>query len=426
MGFSKGILNQLVEKILTVFPALGHRNFRYFWFGQCISLIGTWMQNTGQSWFVYTLTNRPLMVGLVSMCQFTPMLLFSLFAGVVIDKFPKRKILLFTQTSAMLLALTLGILALTGTVRYWHILILATLLGIVNTLDMPTRQSFVIELVGKEDLLNAIALNSTVFNLARIVGPAIAGIAMGLWGPAFCFLANSLSFVAVIFGLFMIKTRPFVRKENANKNIFKDIKAGVQYIFSTPILLTSVTLTAIIGTFAMNYNVLIPVLARKVLHQEGMGYGFLMSAMGLGSLIGALTVATRSKKQPKLTKLFISGFVVSCMLLIIPLSNIYALTALLIMITGFFNINFSTTSNSTVQINSKDEFRGRVMSVYTLVFAGTTPIGSFIVSNITDKFGPRVGFVVSGLITMTLILTVLAFKRKAESKSEAGVLAEQN
>lgn len=358
------------------------------------------------------------------MLQFTPMLFLSLFAGVIIDKFPKRRILLFTQTTAMLLALTLGILALTGAVRYWHILILAFLLGIVNTLDMPTRQSFVIELVGKEDLLNAIALNSMVFNLARIVGPAVAGIAMGLWGAAFCFLANAISFVAVIFGLFLITTKPFVRKENANKNVFKDISAGVQYIFSTPVLYTTVALTAIIGTFAMNYNVLIPVLARKVLHQEGMGYGFLMSAMGFGSLIGALTVATRSKQRPKMMKLFICGLVVSGMLIIIPMSNIYVVTALLIMVTGFFNINFSTTSNSTVQINSRDEFRGRVMSVYTLVFAGTTPIGSFIVSTITDKFGPRVGFVVSGVITMSLILTVLALKRRAERK--VGGVAEQN
>ena len=200
------ITNDFKNRFNNPFTALKHKNFRYYWIGMCVSLIGTWMQNIAQPWLAYTLTNSPFLLSLIGIVQFTPMLIFSLFAGVIIDKFSKKKILLFTQTASLVITLVLAILVWTGKIQYWHILIMATMLGIVNTIDMPSRQSIIIELVGKEDLMNAIALNSMVFNLARIVGPAIAGIVMGYAGIAVCFFANSISFAAVVVGLFFIKT----------------------------------------------------------------------------------------------------------------------------------------------------------------------------------------------------------------------------
>lgn len=371
----------------------------------------------GQSWLVYTLTDSPFLLGLVGALQFTPMMLFSLFAGTLVDKFPKRKILLFTQCSLMVLALTLATLVATGAIQYWHVLILATLLGCVNTLDNPTRQSFMIELVGKEHLTNAIALNSSVFNAARIVGPAIAGWLMMKFDIAFCFYGNALSFLAVIYGLTRMKLEPVTIKKKPNANVLHDIVEGLRYIATTPILRNSIILVAIIGTFTFNYSVLLPVFARKVLmQQDASGYSFLMSSLGLGSFFGALTVAARSKTSPKSHTLFYSALAIAVLLMLVPATNIYAVTAITLMITGFFNISFSATANSTVQVNSKDELRGRVMSVYALVFGGTTPIGNMISGLVANNVGPRAGFIVNGLITLTLILVLLSFKTRSEKR----------
>ena len=402
---------------MGLFTALRHRNFRYFWIGQCISLIGTWMQSTGQQWLVLTKFHSPFLLSLVGALQFTPVLIFSLFAGVIIDKFSKRKILLFTQTTLMLLAASLATLVATGLVQYWHILVFATLLGTVNALDMPTRQSFVIELVGKEDLLNAIALNSTIFNLARMIGPAVAGMAIGLFGTAFCFYANAVSFIAVIIGVYHIKVQTVPKNALKKGNVLKDIAAGMRYISKKPILYRTLIMTAIVGTFTMNYNVLIPVLTKTVLHQQGVGYGFLMSAMGAGSLVGALTVAAKSKRGPKTNLLFVYAISISVMLMLIPLSRVYALSAFLLAIAGFFNISFSTNANSTIQSNSEDEFRGRAMSCYTLVFAGTTPLGNPFTGTVANNFGVQTAFTVNGLITLVLIAFMLYLKYRADRKN---------
>lgn len=402
--------------IIRYFPALCHKNFRYFWIGQCISLIGTWMQNIGQSWLVFTLTKSPFLLGLVGALQFTPMLLFSLFAGVIVDKFPKRKILLFTQTSLMTLAFILAVLVWTGSVRYWHILVLATLLGFVNTLDMPTRQSFVIELVGKEDLMNAVALNSTIFNAARIIGPALAGLLMGYLGIAFCFFVNGLSFLAIIYGLWQIDAGNAPSKKTANSHVLQDIKEGLVYIYNHQLLFRALLLIAVIGTFAMNFSVLIPVLAKNVLHQQETGFGFLMSAMGLGSFIGAITVATKSRSGPQSLVLFASAIVISLLLIITGYATVYFVAAALLLVTGFFNILFTTTANSTMQLNSKDEFRGRVMSAYTLVFGGTTPIGNLFAGTIANQFGAKSGFIASGIVVLVLVLSILAMGNRPKGK----------
>lgn len=402
------------NKLRDYFPALTHKNFRYFWFGSIVSLIGTWMQNTGQSWLVLTLTNSPFKLSLVNALQFTPVLLFSLFAGAVIDKLPKKKILVFTQSAMMILALILALLVFTNKVQYWHILILATLLGCANTLDMPTRQSFMIELVGKDNLLNAIALNSSVFNAARLIGPAISGLMIHILGFTWCFFLNGLSFIPLIYGIYNMKIKNTNSKRNLNKNLFKEVKEGLIYISKNPKIYRTIILIGIVGTFIMNYNVLIPLQAKIVLNESSKGYGYLMSYMGAGSLISAILVAASNKSGSKRNVLYFSALSVSFSLILIGFSKSFILTGFLLFLAGIFNILFSTTANSRVQLNCNDEYRGRVMSIYSLVFAGSTPIGSLITGYISNNFGVSITFMTNGIITicLSLILLVTSFNFK--------------
>ncbi|MCO1601911.1 MFS transporter [Desulfosporosinus nitroreducens] len=392
------------------FPALTHGNFRIYWLGQCVSLIGTWMQSIGQTWLVFSLTGSPMLVGLLGAIQFLPITFFSLFAGVMIDKYPKRTILLITQFISMILAFTLFMLVFTHTVRYEYILILALILGFLNTVDIPTRQSFTIELAGKQDLMNAIALNSATFNLARIIGPAIGALIMASLGPAWCFFLNGLSFMAVLISLLKIKVKPYVRKKVKN-NILKEIKDGLKYIAGEPPLLKTLLMVLIIGIFVFNFNVLIPVFTKNVLHQGEYVYGFLMSALGAGSFLGALMVSLNSKSGPKANVLIGSAVVVSINLILISVTKMYYYTGVLLIITGIFNIWFSTTANSILQINAKDEYRGRVMSVYSLVFAGASPIGNMFAGFAADRFGAHTAFWLTGALTLiSIALLMLGFK----------------
>lgn len=398
-------MSEINKKVQSMFPALTHRNFRLFWIGQCISLIGTWMQNIGQAWLVLKLTNSAFKLGLVSALQFLPMMFLSLFVGTLIDRFPKRKVLLFTQSSLMILAAILATITYFNVVKYWHILILAMLLGFVNTLDNPTRQSFIIELVGKKDLMNAIALNSSIFNLARIVGPAIAGLLIGILGIAICFYLNALSFIAVLIGLWLINVpgKPVVDKKY---NVLGDLKEGLGYISTRPIIYLPLILLALISTFVMNFNVLIPVFAKQDLHRNAMGYGLLMTSMGVGSLMGALTLATRSRNGPKIEVLMAGALGMSVFQIILSMEKNYWLTAFTLLIVGFCSIIFTASVNTTIQLNAEDYIRGRVMSVYSLVFGGVTPIGSLYAGKITEMLGASMGFAVSGAIGVVSALLI--------------------
>lgn len=392
------------------FIALKHKNFRYYWIGMCVSLIGTWMQNIAQPWLAYTLTNSPFLLSLIGIVQFTPMLFFSLFAGVIIDKFPKKKILIFTQCASLVITLILAILVWSGKVEYWHILIMAGVLGIVNTIDMPSRQSIIIELVGKDDLMNAIALNSMVFNLARIIGPAIAGIVMGYAGSAVCFFVNAISFGAVVTSLFFIRLNPVTRKSKSDTKVLGEIKDGLKYIYNKKILLHTILILAIVGTFVPNFNVLVPVFAKEVLNQNEAGFGILMSFMGFGSFIGAMFIATLSKSGPKKFVVYIVPVIVSAAMIITGCTSIYLLTGIFLAITGFFFISFTSNANSTIQLNSSSEYRGRVMSVYTLVFAGSTPFGNLYAGLFSEHFNARIGFIACGGIIILLMIPLFILK----------------
>ncbi|MGB9781013.1 MFS transporter [Caldanaerobacter sp.] len=400
-------------RITEAFPALEHRNFRLFWLGQMVSLIGTWMQNIGQGWLVLKLTNSSFLLGLISAVQFLPMMLFSLFAGVIVDRFPKRKLILFTQSSFAVTSFILATLTALKLINYWQIMILALINGFLNTIDVPARQSFIIDLVGKKDLMNAIALNSAVFNAARIVGPAIAGILIGKLGYAVCFYLNSASFIAVILGLLFITVEGITPKlTNVKTKIIEDLKDGIIYIKNTPIILHTILMIAILSTFSMNFNVLVPVFTKNVLHREATGYGLLMSAMGIGALLGALTLASISERGVKPVYLFGGGIGLGIFQILIGIQSSYALTALFLALSGWFMITFSSSANTTIQINSLDEFRGRVMSVYSLVFGGVTPIGSLYAGSLAQRFGSHITFIVSGAIAIAYSAYVLSKFRK--------------
>ncbi len=396
------------------YHSLTDRNFRIFWGGQIISLIGSWMQTISLPWLAYTITKSPFLLGVIGALQFTPILFLSLFVGASIDRFEKKKIIIFTQISLAAAALILSVLVFTNLVQYWHLVIIAAFLGLINAIDMPARQTFVIEMVGKKDLMNAIGLNSAIFNGARIAGPAIAGLIMAGFGTGLCFLFNAVSFIPVICGLFFIKPEHCYRSK-PEKNILHEIGDGLKYIISEKLLLSTILAVFIIGTFIMNFNVLVPVLTREGLNLGETSFGFLMSSMGVGSLFGALIVAARSRSGPKNIILNTAAFAVSAVFIAIGLNKSYLLAAALLALTGFLTVSFLTTANSTIQLNSKDQYRSRAVSAYFLVNAGTTPFGNLISGSLSGAFGIKTCFIILGLgvFIMLAVLNLIGVGNKA-------------
>lgn len=410
----------LSHKMNNPFTSLKYPNFRYFWIGMCVSTIGTWMQNVAQPWLAYSLTDSPLLLSLVGTLQFLPVMLMSLFAGAFIDRFPKKKVLLCTQSALLLITMIMTILVLTKRIEYWHILILATLMGIANTFDMPARQSIVIQLIEKESLMNAIALNSIAFNMARVIGPTIAGLLMSYAGIGFCFMINSISYGAVLISLLFIKPQypETIKPMKDQRSIVSEILEGLTYIRSKPQILRSLILIGIVGTFALNNNVLVPVFIKQVLRLPETYFGLTISLMGIGSLLGSFTTASFSKNGPNQMVLIYFPFIIGMALFLAGFVNHFLLLGGILAITGFFFIVFSSTINTSIQIDLDNQFRGRVMSVYTLVFAGTTPFGSLFAGSIDNQFGGRAGFIACGGMTLLLIAwvsTQMGKKKRLES-----------
>jgi MFS family permease len=397
--------------IKTLFRSLRHRNFRLFFSGQLVSLIGTWMQNVGQAWLVLELTHSSFKLGVVSALQFLPMLFLSFITGPFIDYFSKRRIIIMTQTVLMLLAFTLSVLDWTGVVQYWHILILATLLGIVNTIDMPARQSFIIEMVGKEDLMNAIALNSSIFNAARAVGPAIAGLLIGAAGTAVCFFVNGLSFLAVLWGLVLMQFEEPRTARPQTYHVVSDIREALSYIKETPVVMTVIFLVSVVSIFGTNFNVLVPVFSRQELHRDAAAFGLLMSSFGIGALIGAFSLAVLSRMGPKPVVLLGGGMALSLFLMLIGFQKSYGLTALLLALSGWSMVTFFGMANTTVQLNTEDRLRGRVMSVYTLAFGGLTPFGSLFAGSVAHALNAPRTFALGGLFC-GIVFSIVILKRK--------------
>ena len=395
----------------ALFRSLRHRNFRLFWSGQLVSLIGTWMQNVGQAWLVLELTHSSLKLGIVSALQFLPMLFLSLFTGPFIDYFDKRKIIIWTQAALMTLAFVLSVLVWTGTVQYWHVVVLATLLGIVNTIDMPARQAYIIELVGKEDLMNAIALNSSIFNAARAIGPALAGLLITAVGTAACFFVNGVSFLAVLAGLLFMNVTCASCREKPSYNVLKDVREAIGYIRATPVVLTTILLVSVVSIFGTNFNVLVPVFAKMELHRDAAAFGLLLSSFGAGALIGSVSLTILSQWGPKEGILLSGGMGLSLSLMLIGLQRSYALTALLLAMAGLSMVTFFGMANTTVQLNTEDRLRGRVMSLYTLSFGGLTPFGSLFAGSVAHWIKAPLTFALGGLICGAVFLVVIMKRR---------------
>lgn len=389
------------------FTALRHRNFRLFFIGQSISLIGTWMQSLAQGWLVLKLTNSAFLLSLVQAVGSLPILFLSLIGGVVADRVVKRNLLLVTQTLSMLLALVLAILVSLDVVKAWHVIVLAGMMGVVNTFDVPGRQSFIIEMVGREDLMNGIALNSAVFNGARIIGPSIAGLLIGFVGLAACFYLNSVSFLAVIIGLMMMKVDGNNGKRQ-NRPLLKELREGLSYVRHSPSILLFTLMVGITSLLAVPYIALMPIFARDVLKIGAKGLGVMMAFAGVGALIGALSVASVGTVRRKGLVAFISALASALALFAFSFSRVPALSFVLLAVIGWGMITQLSMVNTMLQTEVPDELRGRVMSLYTLVFLGFIPIGNLIVGTMAHFVGtPEAVAISAALCVVTYILLVL-------------------
>jgi MFS family permease len=398
--------------------ALSYRDYRLFWLGQLLSRIGTWMQSVGQAWLVLELTNSPFRLGLITTLQFAPVLLFAFVGGVVSDRVAKRRVIMATQVAMMVQAFALTALVWSGRAEYWHVAVLAAVYGIANSIDMPARQSYVVELTSKDDLLNAIALNSAVFNGARVVGPALGGFLIAGYGVGTAFFINGISFVAVLVALFAMRTEgaPHPR---ARTTMREEVMQSVRYAARTPNITLVIGLLLFVSLFVLNFNVIVPLLARDVLGQGAHGFGLLMAALGTGAVLGALGVASAGLSRPSLAMVLIAGGVVSSALIGLSFVRSFAVAAAVLLITGAAQIIFTSSANSTVQVTVPDGMRGRMMSLYVLVFVGATPFGAFVMGSLAERFGISVACAVGGGAGLAAVL-VLAWAWHRRRAARAG------
>jgi MFS family permease len=396
------------RRLPATFAALRHRNFRLFFGGQLLSLVGTWMQSVAQGWLVLQLSNSALMLGFVGAASSLPILALSFLGGTLADRHDKRRLLIITQTAAMLLAFGLWALVAAGLARTWHVVAMAFGLGTVMALDVPARQAFVVEMVGKEDLVNAIALNSSVFNAARMIGPALAGILIAEAGTANCFLINGLSFLAVIAALAMMNPTLLNGRGHTRHVGLRDGAAEMRRFLAgnRPQLLV-LALTAVLSICILPYAVLMPIMARDVLGVGARGLGFLMSATGVGALAGALTVATFGGRGSRTGWLFGPSLLAAAAMLAFSLSRRYPLSLALLFFVGFGIVCQATTSNGFLQLSVPDALRGRMMALFGIFFLGMMPLGNLVAGFVAHLSGAPLalglGAVVSGVVSLAML-----------------------
>jgi len=390
--------------------ALNHRDFRRFYAAQLLALVGGWMQTVAQAWLVLQLTDSPFKLGLISTLQFSPILMFSLVAGAVADRLPKRGLLVTTQTTLACQALLLGVLVSTGRVQYGHVAVLGLVLGFANAVDQPARQSFVMDMVGKGDVANAVALNSAAFNAARIVGPAVAGVLIGRVGVGPVFFINSVGFVGVILTLLRLEARGLPARER-RATMLEEIVEGLRYARRTPRLLLALGLVLSVSLFVFNFTVYVPLLARTVLGLGAEGFGFLMASLGVGAVAGALTVGGFGSREPELGRMFLSAAVAFAALLGLGLSRHVGTAAPLLFVTGYFGIMLMATCNTSMQLRAPDALRGRVMSLYTWVTGGVFPIGAFLVGSISQAWGVSAAFLWNGTLGLVTLAGIMLWWR---------------
>ena len=388
------------------------RNFRLFLFGHLVSSTGTWMQQVGQDWLVLRLTDAPLPLGITLALQFTPMLAFGAWAGLVADRADKRRLLLATQTAMAALALVLGTLTATGAVRLWMVYTLALLLGVATAFDMPARQAFVSEMVGPDRVANAVGLNSASFNTARVVGPAVAGALIAVVGIAPAFFINAVSYLALIGGLLAMDPDRLYRRAAVERGRGQ-IRAGIRYVWATPVLRSTIVLVAVVGMLGLNYRVALPLLARFAFDGGPGAYGALAAIMAAGSVVGALTVARRGRP----TRALLIGSVAAFGLLSLAaaLAPTIVVEAAFLFPIGAASLAFVATANSTVQLNSSPQMRGRVMSLFGLVLLGSGPPSGLLSGWMAGQFGPRSILILSG-VSCVLAATVATLTGRHQAK----------
>lgn len=394
--------------------ALRHRNYRLFYGGQLISLVGTWMMTVAQSWLVLQLTGNPFDLGVVAAVQFLPVLVLGLFGGVIADSLPKRRTLVATQGIAMILGLIMSALVISNTVQVWHVLVVAFLLGCRNAVDMPTRQAFVVEMVGREDISNAVALNSAMFNGARVIGPAVAGLTIGAFGVGPAFLIDALSYLAVIVALLVMRepdlhTRPSIARPQSVAAVVENLREGLGYVRRTKIVLIATVVIGLVSTFGMNFTVVIPPLVKTVLHSDATGYGFLMAATGVGSIISALTIAFSGRTTPLV--IGVGAALLGVAEIVMSTSGSFPIALVCMFLAGVGGIGMAATANTVIQLNVPDHLRGRVMSVYTTVFAGSTPFGGLLTGAIASTFGAALAIGLGGAASLLTGLGALQWLR---------------
>src|SRR5271154_6809530 len=380
------------------FRALRHRNYRLYFFGQLTSLAGTWMQSAAQAWLVLKLTNSATWLGVVTFAQFTPILLVGLFAGVMVDRLDRRRLIITTQILLMLSAFALAALTWTGTVRVGYVIALAAFNGTVGSFDMPGRQSFVVEMVGYDDLANAIALNSMMFNSARMLGPAAAGLLIAWLGIGTCFFLNGVSFLAVIWSLTQMDIP--VRAIAGGARMLHQLREGLAYVWTNRPLLYQMVLAAVTNGFGYQYLVLVPLFAKNVLHGDARTYGFLAAIQGLGSVVGAATLASRVSTRGMRNNLLVGLFISAIGIVVFGTSRSFALSLAAQFVIGAGLTNFRASNNTLVQMFVTDDLRGRVMSTYQLTAVGMAPIGALEVGYLGTHLGPMQAVVICGVVTM--------------------------
>ena len=358
----------------VTFAALRHRNFRLFFIGQLVSLTGSWMQNTAQGWLVYQLTGSKVLLGTVAAVGSLPMLLLSVWGGSVADRHPKRTVIFFTQVGMMVLAFVFAALVGSGGIQPWHILVLAALGGVAMAFDMPARQSFMVEMTSREDLMNAVSLNSSIVNGARVVGPAVAGFLMASVGLTWCFLLNGLSFLAVIAGLLRMRLPEFVPPAKP-ASTGRHVLEGFAYVAGHRRVRILLLLFAVVGVFGWSYSVLLPAYATDILHVGEGGYGALLSANGLGALAGALTVAAYGNRVPPRRMILGGLWLFSAMLVLLAVVRWFPLVLVCLAVGGWGMLLYFSTTNTLMQTSVPDGMRGRVMGIWALVFGGMMPVG---------------------------------------------------
>jgi MFS family permease len=385
--------------VSTRFRALKHRNFQLFFAGQLVSLIGTWMQSTAQLWLVYKLTNSPALLGLFGFASQIPVLFLASLGGYVGDRYDRHRGVIWTQTAALILSFVLAALTLLGVVRVWQIVLIAFLAGIVNAFDVPIRQAFLVQMVGKEDLPNAIALNSSIFNGARVVGPAIAGFAIGWVGEGWCFFLNGVSFLAVIIALLMMRLDKFEPRASKGSPL-QNFVQGFRFAMDDPPIRAVLLLLSLMSLLGLQYSVFMPIFARDILHGGPSRLGMLMSFAGVGAIVGALHFAGRTDYKGLVEWIAATSTTCALGLILFSQSHVFWLSAVTLLAVGFSTTSQMAATNTIMQSRAPDELRSRIMAVYATMFMGVQPLGALIAGGLAKRIGAPHALTVFGTVCL--------------------------